>query len=83
MELKEGLFREDRLNAQGRKDSKRCWNNHFHYVGNTDGSFPHAVEEKEGQVQDFPKILKYNLEPPPTIMTSRSPLLEYLWPGSL
>ena len=42
----------------------------------TDASFPHAVKDKEGQVQDFPKILKHNLELPPTIMRNESPLLE-------
>lgn len=43
-------------------------------MGNTDAFFPHAVEDKEGQVQDFPKTLK--LELPLTIMRNRSSLPE-------
>lgn len=38
-------------------------------------SFPHAVEDKEGQVRLL-KILKYNLECPPNTMSNKSPLLE-------
>lgn len=43
-------------------------------MGNTDASFPHAVEDKKGQVQDFPKTLK--LELPLTIMRNRISLPE-------
>lgn len=83
MELQKDVFRKDRLNAEGRKDSKGCCEHHFHSVGNTDASFPHAVEDKEGQLQEFPRILNYNLELPPTITRTKVLCLSTFWPGSL